>query len=181
MAMRQDLTFKEFARTMCNGKLPFLYNETLMDLQQELSSIQTLPGAIELIQYLKANGVRVGVCSNLAHEYKVALELLPEFDFQVLSFEERCQKPQREIYERVIAYSECTPDEILFVGDSHQNDFLSPIKYGMDAVHLNMKEWVDRAVISHVRTRYGAAIVRDPEHYHLLFAEYHDNGPRSSS
>jgi HAD superfamily hydrolase (TIGR01549 family) len=90
-----------------------------------------------VIQTLKENGFKVGLCSNLAQPYGQCLtSLLPEFDFRALSYELGLMKPMPEIYSAVCTGMNLEPSEILFVGDSKSCDYLGPVLAGMQALHL---------------------------------------------
>src|SRR6218665_2398944 len=86
-----------------------------------------------------AAGLRVAVCSNLAHAYGPAVHsLVPGLDAYVLSYEVGVTKPHQTMYRLACAELRCAPADALFVGDSKRCDFEGPKAFGMQA------RWLDR-------------------------------------
>ena len=59
------------------------------------------------------------------------------FDFLIISINQGWRKPDQCIYQSAIAKAGCTLDEILFIGDDFENDYILPKKMGMDALLYN--------------------------------------------
>lgn len=101
------------------------------------------------------------VLSQLARQYKLAVvsnfkvkggiqELLEAnglndlFEFVVTSVYVGRKKPDPGIYEYSIQSAACSPDQIIFVGDDYENDYLAPRRMGMKSLWLD-KEGTARA------------------------------------
>ncbi len=81
--------------------------------------------AVPWIQELKEKDYRVLVLSNFSHkafqDCKKALDFLPYTDGGILSYQEKCIKPEPEIYKRLIAKYNLVPEECVFIDDLQQN------------------------------------------------------------
>lgn len=122
------------------------------DLAAELGSIALFSDALPVIDYLRSQGIKVAVCSNLAQPYAAPVKaLLPEMDVYVWSFEVGAVKPDHRLC-RDIAFGTAEPamamykaaceklglppEQILMVGDTLAADVLGPRKFGINARHL---------------------------------------------
>lgn len=93
------------------------------DIYNELSQ-PFYSDTIEMIKTLKAKHYRVGILSNLRlMDYNNCSTKLDELDldFQFLSYEMKCLKPDKEIYELVIQECNCNPNDIIFFDDNIKN------------------------------------------------------------
>jgi HAD superfamily hydrolase (TIGR01549 family) len=107
-------------------------------LQSELSTIQLYSDVLATLVSLRSNGLKIGICSNLAAPYAPAVKkLMPfELDAYAWSFEVGAVKPQKEIYQHVCALLRCQPSEVVMIGDTLEADCVAPNKYGMRGFHL---------------------------------------------
>jgi HAD superfamily hydrolase (TIGR01509 family) len=107
-------------------------------LATELLSMSLFPETAEILAHLRACGLKLGICSNLAQPYAAPLRsLLPiEMDEYVWSFEVGAIKPDPIIYQTACDALKVKPEEILMVGDTFNADCLGPRRFGMQAVHL---------------------------------------------
>lgn len=107
-------------------------------LATELLSMSLFPETAEILAHLRACGLKLGICSNLAQPYAAPLRsLLPiEMDEYVWSFEVGAIKPDPIIYQAACDALKVKPEEILMVGDTYNADCLGPRRFGMQAVHL---------------------------------------------
>jgi putative hydrolase of the HAD superfamily len=84
-----------------------------------------LPGAEELVAQTRAAGVPVAVLSNTNKVHWEAgasrWPLVNMFDRAFLSFEVGMVKPDREIFDRVVADLEVAPGQVLFLDDNRIN------------------------------------------------------------
>lgn len=121
-----------------NPPLEFL-DQLEQDLHAELSSIFPFEDTIPTLDALQQRGIKLGVCSNLALPYSVPLPavLSVKIDAYVWSFEAGAIKPDPTIYEKACLALGCSPGEVLFVGDTPEADYLGPIRFGMQALHLS--------------------------------------------
>lgn len=63
--------------------------------------------------------------------------ILNIFDFVVTSINFGWRKPDSKIYDYSIYRSGCKPDEIIFIGDDYENDYLAPKRLGMGSMWLS--------------------------------------------
>ena len=109
------------------------------ELREEIESITLFPDAAHTLLALKARGIKVALCSNLAAPYgPPVLELLPfRPDFCAWSYEAGAVKPQPGIYQFLCDGIACQPDEVLMIGDTIDADMIGPRKFGMHGYHLD--------------------------------------------
>lgn len=109
------------------------------ELREEIESITLFPDAAPTLHALKARGIKVALCSNLAAPYgPPVLDLLPfQPDFCAWSYEAGAVKPQPEIYQYLCEGIACQPDEVLMIGDTIEADMIGPRKFGMHGYHLD--------------------------------------------
>jgi len=101
------------------------------------ASFQVLPGAFELQADLARWGVRMAVISNWSEDLHVlltALGLSRPLEFTLTSAEERCEKPDVEIFGRALERAGVSPENALHIGDSPRNDYDGARAAGMDAL-----------------------------------------------
>ncbi|WP_165931000.1 HAD family hydrolase [Paralcaligenes ureilyticus] len=108
------------------------------DLFAELASVTLYPDARRALIALHETGIQIAVCSNLAAPYAIpVLELLPfGLDAYVWSFNVGTIKPDPAMYRAVCQSLRCAPADILFVGDTVEDDYVGPRAIGMRARHL---------------------------------------------
>ena len=84
-----------------------------------------MEGMEELIRELHQAGVGIYLCSNasvrLLQCYKTLIPGIQYFDGILFSAEEKCMKPQKEIYERLFARFQLKPEECYFIDDQPLN------------------------------------------------------------
>lgn len=84
-----------------------------------------MEGMGELVMKLKERGLKIFLCSNASVRlltcYEQVLPCADQFDGILFSAEERCMKPQKEIYERLFARFSLKPEECYFIDDQHLN------------------------------------------------------------
>lgn len=118
---------------------PSNMNELISDLEREKSSITLYSDVIEGLSGIHKQGIKIGVCSNLATPYcdPVRQQLGGLVTRYAMSCEVGFMKPDWEMYNRArIKVDLDSAAEILFVGDSMHCDVAGPKVYGMDAIHL---------------------------------------------
>src|SRR5262245_42032250 len=77
---------------------------------------------IDALERLRARGVRVGVLSNASSDlvnFLDRLQLLPHFDFTVISAVEGTKKPDRRIFEHALRRAGAPPGDTVHVGDMY--------------------------------------------------------------
>ncbi len=109
------------------------------ELREEIESITLFQDAAPTLLALKARGIKVALCSNLAAPYgPPVLDLLPlRPDFCAWSYEAGAVKPQPEIYQYLCEGIACQPEEVLMIGDTIKADMIGPRKFGMHGYHLD--------------------------------------------
>lgn len=107
------------------------------DLFVELQSIRLFDDSLEALDIVRAAGLKIAICSNLAAPYAVPIKLLlPSLDFYVFSFEVESIKPEPEIYHKIINLLGCEASAIAMIGDTAAADMHGPIAHGMQGYHL---------------------------------------------
>lgn len=111
------------------------------DLKWEVESIVLYPDVVPTIQALQAGGIKVALCSNLAAPYAPPVKaLLPmRLDFHAWSFEIDAIKPDRQIFEYVCEGLDCSPQQVLMVGDTPAADVEGPRAFGMQSILLDRR------------------------------------------
>lgn len=116
------------------------------DLDREVASITPFEDGVEAVALLRAEGVRVGICSNLCEPYGAAvLQAFPDLDGYAFSYEVGAIKPHALIYQSICTSLAVLPGElfgdqkeqIAMVGDSLKCDRDGPRAVGMLGFHLD--------------------------------------------
>ncbi|WP_018632270.1 HAD family hydrolase [Neomegalonema perideroedes] len=117
--------------------LPPLAPEIRAEWAADLTRYRLFPEVAPLLEALRARGLKIGLCSNLAFEYgRVVRRLPPDLDARLLSYEVGAVKPEPEIYQAVCAALRIRPEEALFIGDSLKADVEGPRAFGMSAARI---------------------------------------------
>ena len=118
--MSHDLDFMKFGE-LFGKQIPIeLLEELNTDISQDLSEIELYPDVIPTLQYLKNNGFKIALCSNLAMPYGQHLKgiLTDYFDAVIFSYEVGVIKPQKRIYEVIEDKIDCPMRDMLYIGDN---------------------------------------------------------------
>lgn len=92
---------------------------------------------IPMLSTLKKRGFLVGLISNCFSEEADVIRrsgLIPYFDAIYLSYEQRIQKPDEEIFQRCMDVFSVKAEECIYVGDGGSNELETARKLGMKAV-----------------------------------------------
>jgi putative hydrolase of the HAD superfamily len=101
------------------------------------ATFRLFPFAAELLQGIRARGLRVGIVSNWSARLPgllTGLKLAPHLDFVVVSCIERCEKPEPEIFQLALRRAGVAPHEALHAGDKLDKDVRGARAVGLEAV-----------------------------------------------
>ena len=106
-------------------------------LQKDLHSIIAYPEVNRLLGNLKRAQIKTMLCSNLAEPYgKAAKSKTLPLDYYLLSYEIGYIKPQKEIYQRCQDELGLNKEQIIFVGDTYEDDYKGAAEFGFDSYWL---------------------------------------------
>ncbi|PJM78410.1 HAD family hydrolase [Bifidobacterium scaligerum] len=104
------------------------------------SVLRLYPSALELLDRLKAAGLRVVLVSNAQSCYtRPELGLLgldDAFDRILISSEEGVRKPSPDIFRRALAREGLRPDQVVMVGNDSVSDIAGARAAGIDGIYL---------------------------------------------
>lgn len=116
--------------------------EVRRNITLELASVALYAEVPGLLRWLKQEGFKLGLISNLATPYKqpfFGLGLHELFDVCLFSCDEGLAKPHARIYKRAAGRLSVPAAEILMVGDSPTSDVTGPKDAGFQAILLDRK------------------------------------------
>jgi putative hydrolase of the HAD superfamily len=102
-----------------------------------LDSLRPKAGAIELLERLRARGLRLALLTNCSPDVPLVWSETPfagRFDVCVFSSEIGWMKPQREAYEAALGALGTQPGDTWFVGDGSDNELSAARAVGLTAV-----------------------------------------------
>lgn len=97
----------------------------------------TTKGITEFLSFLKGQGIRTGVISNISYDGAVVSErihsLLPdnEFEFIIATSEYLFRKPNRRIFELALGKAGLPASEAWYIGDDYECDIVGAAGVGM--------------------------------------------------
>jgi putative hydrolase of the HAD superfamily len=94
-------------------------------------SLKLIEGSPHLKRCILSNGQRV--FSELELRF---LGLYGLFDPIIFSSDVRYKKPNPKIYRLALDRMQLKPEEVLFIGDTLENDIIAPQEIGMQAIHI---------------------------------------------
>ncbi|MCH7488862.1 MAG: HAD family hydrolase, partial [Chloroflexi bacterium] len=113
--------------------------EKYRDLRQARSTL--FPGAMDALDRLRAEGVRLGMMTNGAAAVQRAkierFGLAPYFDHIVIEGEFGAGKPDRRVYDTLLSALDVTPGDAWAIGDHLEFDVFAPMQLGLHGI------WVD--------------------------------------
>lgn len=112
-------------------------------LDEEVNAIEAFPDALEAVEILQQQQLRVGVCSNLAQPYgRAVTKCFPTLEAYTFSYEVGMTKPDPLIYSTACeslglnSIQILGSQQVVMVGDSLRCDCHGPRQVGMVGVHL---------------------------------------------
>lgn len=115
-----------------------------MFLGEWRAHVTAVAGVAEMTERLTADH-RLGIVSNTHDESMIpemleAMGIARHFETLILSVEHGVRKPHHSIYRAALDAMECGPDDVAFVGDSFDADYLGPTDAGMTAFLIDPDE-----------------------------------------
>lgn len=136
--MTADLDYGELLGTLGIFPPAVMIMQLRQEIQEELACLTLFEDVLPTLDILSSQGIPLAICSNLAKPYGVVIDnLLPKFNLaRHLSYEVGAIKPERKIYESIVASTGLEPRQILFIGDTMIADYEGPSQFGFRAKHL---------------------------------------------
>lgn len=110
-----------------------------------LKNMNLKNGVADLLYYLNGTNVKVGICTDLTafiqHRKIKALGITNYLDYLVTSEEAGAEKPDKRIFDLCIEKANCPAEQIVFIGDSFEKDYLGAKNAGMKGLQANGTEW----------------------------------------
>ncbi|RXZ78839.1 HAD family hydrolase [Paenibacillaceae bacterium] len=148
LAVHQEYEMKQRIELLVSGTESIIHNkqevtDRLYNHYWETYKSQCFvkPDVKEVILQLKGR-YRLAVVSNFMVENGIE-QLLKDnglsshFEFIVTSINCGWRKPGDSIYRYAMSKAQCQANEILFIGDDYDNDYVAPRKHGMNAIWLD--------------------------------------------
>jgi HAD superfamily hydrolase (TIGR01549 family) len=137
------------------SELNFSHEEKIKDLwYRQENEAQEMEGATEVIQYLKSQGYKIGLISDIWVPYyksfeKICPKIATLVDSATLSFREGLKKPHPGLFEKALSSLKTEPNRAVMVGDTYKNDIRPAIQLGMVTVWvLSRVEQEDEALVN---------------------------------
>lgn len=110
----------------------------------------------EWIESLKEQNIRVLYLSNISktlyNDCEEELNFISDMDGGILSFEEKCSKPDSEIYKKLINKYNLEPDACIFV-DDRQANIKAATNNGLNGIYFNSYDEASREIIELINKR----------------------------
>lgn len=136
-------TFKNYAKTHEDDVNISKTAEHLLRHFQSSEAWVVSEGAEDLLKFLKATHIKLGVISNFdprLQKILKALDVNQYFDFVLTSYEVGCEKPHPRIFEAALKKaSEANKEEAVHIGDDVRLDYFGAKSVGWQALLLNPK------------------------------------------
>lgn len=118
-------------------KLSIPYNQLDSIFWDAASPGVPTDGIIDFLNYLKVNGIRTGVISNITYSGHALTErinrLLPsnEFEFIIATSEYMFRKPNHRIFELALEKAELEAKDVWYIGDQYECDIVGAQNAGL--------------------------------------------------
>ena len=108
------------------------------DLTSTLERVRPFPKLPAVIIDLKDSGLRLGLLSDFPFGSKLDLLGLPDvWECRICAEEVGALKPHPAPFEALASCLEAPPEEVLYVGNSYENDIVGAKRAGMQTAHLS--------------------------------------------
>lgn len=106
---------------------------------EQESGLTEVPGATEVIKYLKAKGYKIGLISDIWVPYfrafqKECPEIVRGVDSVTLSFKEGIKKPSIELVKKALRALDVLPENTIMVGDTYTEDLQPAFELGLKTI-----------------------------------------------
>lgn len=114
----------------------------ILDLEQRCwdRAVTVVPGALDLLDRLRARGIKLAICSNAPFPPEMMLRqveangIRSRMDAILFSSAVGWRKPAPELYRAALAELGVAPERAIHVGDKELEDYRGPLTVGMRAV-----------------------------------------------
>lgn len=144
---KEYLMVERFRRVLANAGYPeHLMAQTVSLLDREyLSRLGQLPhlvpGALDLLTYLRHKGYHIGIISNgflEVQSHKLRSSGIDHLiDTLVLSDDINVNKPDRRIFDHALNKANTTADKSIIIGDNPDTDIIGALNAGWHAIYFN--------------------------------------------
>lgn len=122
------------------GRALAALTDELFERFEDPATFEVHAGARELLDELRARGLRLGVVSNWSARLPrvlAVLELAERFDFVLCSALEELEKPDPALFRRALARAGVAAGEALHVGDHPEKDVAGARAVGIEALRID--------------------------------------------
>ena len=117
-------------------------------------SWQCFPDVTTTLQDLRSAGYRLGIASNFDGRLHAVCDAFPELEpleIKIVSAEIGHRKPGLPFFREVERAAECSPAELLMVGDDFENDVAGARQAGWQAVQISRRDPTPTGAITDLR------------------------------
>ncbi len=112
----------------------------IMNIRDEREeTVKTYKHVKQMLNKIKKQNYKIGIISNIsifsANRVKKHTTFLKYVDYPLFSYLAGTVKPDKKIYKKMLKKAKLKPEQTLMIGDNYQNDFKTPKKLGMKAIH----------------------------------------------
>lgn len=128
-------------KEMCSRLPEHLHQACREAMQRWDADLTAIDGALELVEELKGKGYHLYLCSNTSLKFQKFSKRFPVFGFMdglITSAEEKCVKPNQEIFQKVLDKFSLESNECMFIDDRSEN-VNAGIACGMTGIVFNGK------------------------------------------
>jgi FMN phosphatase YigB (HAD superfamily) len=140
---RRNIPREQFLQNLINTRMFDAKDIEIIKERIDIKDFSLFNEVLTTLQNLKDLGIKMAVISNAPPTAKQIAEKNEELSKFIekfyWSFEMDCMKPEKMIFDTVLNVLAWPKKEVLYVGDSIENDNLGPIHAGLKAVLLDRK------------------------------------------